>query len=65
MKRANVLRCCFCGLVPDARDYVQVDLSVPGSTSFQLFGAHRQHLQDRMLSGFVIELPEGGQFEDD
>lgn len=53
------------GLVPDSRDYVQIDLTVSGSSTYQLFGAHREHLQERLLEGFRIELPEGEPFEDD
>lgn len=66
MKRARRMRCCFCGEEPEDEEYIEIRLTVAGDgRSFQLFGAHRSHMQASLASGFEIELPEPGPFEDD
>jgi hypothetical protein len=52
------LRCCFCGVVPDAADYIEIELHTEGSDAIQWLGAHRDHLAVRLAWGFAIELPE-------
>lgn len=49
MKRANQLRCCFCGSVPDSWEYVQIDLSVSGSRT--LLPLKRVDLEGRSHGG--------------
>ena len=51
------MRCCFCGGVDtDSPDYVQLELRIDGTGARQFFGAHREHLQERLARGFTIEL---------
>jgi hypothetical protein len=50
------LRCCFCGLFPDADDYVELELHIQGSPATQFLGAHREHLSERLDPAFQIEL---------
>jgi hypothetical protein len=52
----NLMRCCFCGLVPSLDEYVELRLRVAGSPARQFFGAHRDHLTDRLAPGFRLEL---------
>jgi hypothetical protein len=65
VKKKNMLRCCFCGGDTAPDDYIQLELGVAGSETFQQFGAHRAHLQNALAPGFKIHLPEPVDYEDD
>jgi hypothetical protein len=50
------LRCCFCGLLPDVEEYVELELHIDKSPASQFLGAHRRHLAERLDRAFQIEL---------
>lgn len=56
MLETDIMRCCFCGLVPDIDEYVELSLRIESSPSVQWFGAHRSCLAERLASGFNVEI---------
>ena len=56
LSTTKLLRCCFCGLVPEPEEYIELELHIERSTGTQYFGAHTYHLQERMHPQFHIEL---------
>ena len=56
LRTKNPLRCCFCGLVPEPDEYIEMELHIEKSGAYQLFGAHTHHLQERLHPQFHIEL---------
>ena len=51
-----LLRCCFCGTVPERDEYVELEAHVDRSPARQYFGAHRSCLMARLKSGFTLEI---------
>jgi hypothetical protein len=56
MSHSEHLRCCFCGATPTGDEYVELRLRIDRSPARQSFGAHRACMEDRLASGFTIEL---------
>jgi hypothetical protein len=56
MTSGEILRCCFCGLVPAPDEYVEMMLRIERSPARQFFGAHRDCLTARLAPGFTLEL---------
>lgn len=56
LQSGDVMRCCFCGLVPPLDEYVELQLRIAGSPARQFLGAHRHHLVERLAPGFSLEL---------
>jgi hypothetical protein len=54
------LRCCFCGLLPEPDEYIELELHIEKSPATQFLGAHRQHLQMRLDPRFHVELDPVG-----
>jgi hypothetical protein len=50
------LLCCFCGLLPEIEDYVELELHTDKSPASQFLGAHRNHLAELLHASFRIEL---------
>lgn len=50
------MRCCFCGLLPEAKEYVELVLRIEGTSERQFFGAHTRCLIDRLAPGFQLYL---------
>jgi hypothetical protein len=56
------LRCCFCGLLPEPDEYIELELHIEKSPATQFLGAHRQHPEMRLDQRFHVELdPIGPQ----
>ena len=51
-----LLRCCFCGNVPERGDYIELELHVDRSPARQFFGSHRTCLANRLTHGFTLEI---------
>lgn len=50
------LRCCFCGVVPQSSQYLELTLRVEGSPARQGFGSHVECRASRLATGFAIEI---------
>ncbi|BDO40778.1 hypothetical protein CELD12_02680 [Cellulomonas sp. NTE-D12] len=56
LSSGGLLTCCFCDLVPERINYVELELHVDESPARQFFGAHRACLSNRLARGFQLEI---------